>query len=453
MNETSIIIPIIIPFGRTVKQRTIFFFWLPLAFSWLLMTFEGPWVQGVISRKPDAETQLAAFGLVFSLSVTIEAPIIMMLAVGSALVRDKQSYRVLWRYMMIVNAVITIVAALMAFTPLLDVWLGDVLGVPDKIIEATRPAMVIMILWSGLIGYRRFHQGVLIRFQHTSIVSRGTMVRIVVSAGIAVLLGLASDLPGAVIGAYALIFAVAAETVFVFYASRPDIQRVTQIERRSPPLTYHAAMKFHIPLALTSLMTLLVRPIIERGLASTSDAEKALAAWPVIFAVMLLMRSGGLAWQEVVITLSKNAESDHALRRFTWTLGIATTGFMALMGWTPLIDIYIGDILNVPESIRSLVVLGTRVGFLIPLFTALQSYLRAVLMLTDTTNPIYQGMFLSLILTAGVMWTGLEMEVSGIFIASFALTIGTLAELIFLWVVSGKQSEKLQLRWQTAVGD
>lgn len=423
----------------------------------LLMTFEGPWVQGVISRKPDAETQLAAFGLVFSLQVTIEAPVIMMLAVGSALVRDRQSYRVLWRYAMVVNLLVTILAVLMAFTPLLDWWLGEVLGVPDKIIEATRPAMAIMILWSALIGYRRFHQGILIRFNHTKIVGRGTIVRIVVSAGIAFALGIASDLSGAVIGAYALIFAVAAESFYIYRAAQPDVEKVIQNERNSnyPALSYAAAMKFHIPLALTSLMTLLARPIIERGLANADNAEKALAAWPIIYAMLLLMRSGGMAWQEVVITLSKNQESDQALRRFTWTLGLATTGFLALIAWTPLIDVYIGDILNVPEGIRSLVILGTQVGFLIPLATALQSYLRAMLMLTNTTNPIYQGMFISLILTAIIMWAGLEMNANAIFMGSFALTIGALVELAFLWFAATRNTEKLHQRWQTvaAIGD
>ncbi len=436
-----------------MKQRTIFLFWLPLAFSMLLMTFEGPWVQGVISRKPDAETQLAAFGLVFSLQVTIEAPVIMMLAVGSALVRDRHSYRLLSRYVLLVNILLTGIAMLMAFTPLLDMWLGDVLGVPQKIIEATRPAMAIMILWSAFIGYRRFHQGILIRYQHTNIIGRGTIVRIVVSAGIAFALGLWSNLSGAVIGAYALVFAVAAEAVYIHWASQADVQKVTENERNAayPALTYTTAMKFHIPLALTSLMTLLTRPIIERGLANADNAEKVLAAWPVIYAILLLMRSGGMAWQEVVITLSRSAESDQALRKFTWTLGLATTGILALVAWTPLINVYIGDILNVPTGIRSLVVLGAQVGFLIPLVTALQSYLRAVLMLADTTNPIYQGMFLSLILTGVIMWGGLAMNLDAIFMASFALTIGTLVELIFLWLAAAKNNEKLVQRWQLSI--
>ena len=86
-----------------MTYRKVLFFWLPLAFAWLLMTVEGPWIQAVISRKPDSETQLAAFGLLFSLSILIETPVIMLLATSSALSRDRQSFRVLWRFMMAIN--------------------------------------------------------------------------------------------------------------------------------------------------------------------------------------------------------------------------------------------------------------------------------------------------------------------------------------------------------------
>ena len=76
-----------------MTYRKVLVFWLPLFFAWLLMTFEGAWIQGVISRKPDSETQLAAFGLLFSLSILIETPVIMLLATSSALSRDQQSSR------------------------------------------------------------------------------------------------------------------------------------------------------------------------------------------------------------------------------------------------------------------------------------------------------------------------------------------------------------------------
>jgi len=36
-----------------VRQRDIFFFWLPLYSSWLLMTGEGPLVSAAVNRLPD----------------------------------------------------------------------------------------------------------------------------------------------------------------------------------------------------------------------------------------------------------------------------------------------------------------------------------------------------------------------------------------------------------------
>lgn len=417
-----------------MKLRTIFWFWVPLAFSWLLMTFEGPWIQAVISRKADPELQLAAFGLVMSLSVTIEAPVIMFLAVGSALARHKQAYRLLWRYTMAINVFVTIVAALMAFTPLLDLYLGGLLGIPQPIIDATRPGMVIMIFWSGFIGYRRFHQGILIRNDRTRSISIGTVIRIVVSAGIAFGLGVASDLPGAVIGAWSLIAAVLTEMIYVHIIMRPDIEQLEKIKPDDVAnLTYRRVMRFHLPLALTSLLTLLVRPVIESGLASAPNAEQALAAFPIIFSLALLMRSGGLAWQEVVISLHEREGAPQALSRFTWLLGLSLTGLMALLAFTPLIQGYLGVVLNVPASLHELIILGTGLAVLIPLFTTLQSYLRARLMLMDTTSPIYQGMLLSFGCTALIVFAGVALALPGIAVASIALTGGLALELLFLW--------------------
>lgn len=439
-----------------LTHRQIFFFWLPLMVSMLMMTIEGPWVQGGISRKPDAQLQLAAFGLVLSLSVTIEAPIIMLLATGNALARDRQAYRVLWRFMMALNLLLTVLALLMAFTPLLDLYLGGLLGIPAPIIEATRPGMAIMVLWTALIGYRRFHQGVMIRSGHTRAVGIGTVIRIATSGGVAILLGLFTDIPGAQIGAWSLIMAVVVEALYTWRASQPDVQTVvaTDPSPSRKPLTYRAVMRFHLPLALTSILTLLVRPLIESGLASTPDAKEALAAWPVIFSIFLIMRAAAFAWQEAVIALSKNAHSLHMIRRFTQGMTLILTGLMVLVAFTPLIDLYIGQILSIPEAIRPEVVAGTRAGLLIPAFSVLQSYLRGLLMLADHTAPIYQAMGPGFVLTGVVMWIGIQIVPAGVVVASLAMTAGITVELLYLWRAYTQQSGNLrQILLREAAGD
>lgn len=438
---------------NTVSYRKVLIFWLPLAFSWLLMTFEGPWIQGVISRKPDSETQLAAFGLIFSLSVLIETPIIMLLATSSALSRNRQAYKVLWRFMMAINVLVTIIALLMAFTPLLDIYLDSLLQIPPHIIEATRPGMKIMVLWSAFIGYRRFHQGILIRFGNTRYIGYGTVIRIIVSGGIAIGLGAITQIAGGVIGALSLIVAVGAEAIYTYFVSRKDVNRLleTRLSENLKALTYRDALKFHVPLALTSLVSLIIRPFIERGLASMPDATQALAAWPIVFSIMLVMRSGGMAYQEVVISMNQSQQHHDILRGFTFRLGASLTILMTAFAFTPLIDIYNNIILDVPENLRGLVLLGVQSAVALPLLTTLQSYFRALLMLAEKTSIIYQAMIIGFIVTTTIVWGAISSGVHGIFAASLGLTIGQIIELLFLVTAYQKQSISITQHWRSIV--
>jgi hypothetical protein len=422
--------------GKPLTKWQIAGVWLPLAFSWLLMTFEGPWIQAVIGRQPDAQNQLAAFGLVMSLSILIESPVIMLLATGSALAKHRQAYQVLRRYMLLLNIGVTVVAFLMGFTPLLDIWLGDVIGIPPALIDDVRPGMQIMVFWSALIGYRRFYQGIMIRYNHTRAIGYGTGIRIVASALVAVLLGFFTALPGAVIGAWALMAAVFTEALYTIYASLEDVQHLQQQE--PPPdatmLSLLDVSRFHLPLAVTSLVTLLIRPLMEWVLALAPDAGRTLAAWSVIYSIILLMRSGALAWQEVVISLNTTPQARQQLREFTLWLGVGLSGLMTLFAWTPLIHIYLKVVLSVPESLQPLIILGTGVACLLPLLTAFQSDFRALLMCRNTTAPIYQAMLVSVVGTVVVALAGLQLEIPVIMLPAFGLTAGLVLEIVYLYV-------------------
>ncbi|HNS40761.1 MAG TPA: hypothetical protein PKJ56_11025, partial [Promineifilum sp.] len=69
-----------------MRQRYILLFWFPLFASWMLMSAEGPLISAAINRLPNEVLMLAAMGIVTSLSVTIESPVINRLATSTALV-------------------------------------------------------------------------------------------------------------------------------------------------------------------------------------------------------------------------------------------------------------------------------------------------------------------------------------------------------------------------------
>ena len=101
-----------------LTQRKIARFWLPLAAMWILMALEQPMLSAVIARLPEAKLNLAAYGLTFSLALIVESPVIMFLTMGTALAKDRQSYRLLLRFTHIMAWGLTALHLLIGLTPL-----------------------------------------------------------------------------------------------------------------------------------------------------------------------------------------------------------------------------------------------------------------------------------------------------------------------------------------------
>jgi hypothetical protein len=427
----------------SLTQRRILGFWAPLSASWILMSLEGPFVQAAIARLPAPETSLAAFGIVNSLSVTIEAPVMMLLSTSTALSRDRPAYLVLRRFMFILITLLTLVQVLVAFTPLYGWLVPGLMGVPDPIAAAARPGMGIMALWSAAIGWRRFFQGLLIRFGYTRRVTYGTTIRLFASATTAAVLAWWGQLPGVWVGACALMAGVTAEALLVTWLVRPVLARHLSGEgadglrtrsrgRPVAPLTMRRVLGFHTPLAATSLLTLLSQPLISAGLARMPFPEKTLAAWPVVYSLVFFARSFGLATQEVVIALTDGPETLQPLRRFSFSVATGAVLILALVAFTPFVDVYLDVIADVPADVAVFVVPGLRASLLIPGLTAVQSWLRALLMKGEATASIYQAMGLNLVITAVVVVVGVALHASGIQVAAAALTVAMAVELLFL---------------------
>ncbi|NIR67615.1 MAG: hypothetical protein GWN61_23745, partial [candidate division Zixibacteria bacterium] len=161
----------------TIKE--IFNIWWPLAASWMLMGMELPALSAVVARLQNPDINLAAYGgVVFPLSLLIEAPIIMLLAASTALSKDWPSYKYIHKFMMWTGGFLTLLHVVIAFTPVYDFVVGTIISAPEEIIEPARIGLMIMTPWTWSIAYRRFNQGVLIRFGHSNAVGIGSVVRL-----------------------------------------------------------------------------------------------------------------------------------------------------------------------------------------------------------------------------------------------------------------------------------
>src|SRR4030043_1637263 len=198
-----------------LSSRRIFHTWWPLAASWLLMGIESPAISAVVARLANPEISLAAYGgIIFPLALIIESPIIMLLAASTALSKDWPSFVKIRRFMMISSAILTVFHILIAFTPLYYFIVEDLFGAPQAIVEPARVGLMIMIPWTWAIAYRRFHQGMLIRFGHSRAVSTGTLIRLgadlmVLGVGYAI-----HDISGIIVATSAVVAGVVSEAIY-----------------------------------------------------------------------------------------------------------------------------------------------------------------------------------------------------------------------------------------------
>ena len=418
-----------------MRQRNVLWFWLPLFASWLLMTAEGPIVSAAINRLPNEVIMLAAQGIVVSLSVTIESPIINLLATSTALVQDRASYLLVRRFTIHWAIFLTLITVAIAFTPLFDVVVVDWLDAPAAVAVWVRPGLRIMTLWSAAIAWRRFLQGVLIRFNQPRQMAWGTAVRLLASGGTVIGLALGTEWSGVINGATALMAGVIAEAVYATIAVRPLLKH--ELSPQAPPvsgepLTYRDLFWFHLPLASTSLLVLLAQPLVTFTLARLDRPTESLAAWPVVFQIMLMARAAALALPEAVIALTKGPPTYRPIRRFSFNLAAGLTLLMALFTFSPAADFYLFTVQDMTAMVGTLAESSLALFLFFPALATITSWLRGLLINRRVTREVNVGMAINLASTGIILAIGLANRWPGLPTAAVALNAASLIEIIYL---------------------
>ena len=351
------------------------------------MGAEMPLVGAAIARLEDPEWQLYALGgVVYPLCLVVEAPVIMLLAAGTALGKDRQGYDLLWRFAHGSGLLLTLLHAAFAFTPLLD-WLAvDLLDAKPPALDAARLGMQWMLPWTWAIAARRFAQGVAIRQGQSHVVAQGTVLRLMVNGGV-LLVGVWYPWgPGIAVGCAAISAGVLAEAVFATWAARPVIRRLPDCE--GEPLSWDGFLRFYIPLACTPLVTLLIQPIGSAAMNRMPEPKLSLAAWPVVYGLVFLTRSAGFAFNEVVVALIQQEGGRAALRRFAFGLAFTTMAVLACVAFTPAAGLYFDVFTKLEGPLRDLAVSAVGLAILMPGYAVLQNYYQGALVAYRASLPV-----------------------------------------------------------------
>lgn len=414
--------------------RAIYQLWMPLAISFELMMLEGPAFQAAIGRLPDSQLHLGAWGLTMALALLIESPVIMLLATAIALVNDAASFQALRRFVVGLAIACTAIAGLVAFTPLYEFTTLRLMEQPAQLALATRPAMQIMLLWTAAIAWRRFYQGVLVKYGETRKVTWGTLIRLMFAVGFAWTLVAYGQLPGVQVAAIAIMAAVVSEAIATTLFARALVRRRlsdTSIGADAP--TQREILAFHIPLAATTLLSFIVGPFINAILARLDSPDETLAAWPVAAMIVLVIRGGCFPVQEITVARWSSSDDRNALKKFAQLVGAGSSALIAAVAFTPLLDLYLHYVVGVQEGLTEFVRIGVAACVVVPYLTAATSWARGVLVSMGETRYVYRGMVIGLAVTGATLVASVVVRLPGMWAAAFGVTLGALAEYLFLY--------------------
>jgi hypothetical protein len=332
-----------------------------------MMTADQPLVNAVLTRLPGAQEALAALVVAFGLALVYEAPHVTMIEVATALATTRQALGLLRRFYAVFAVVLAVIAAGLLASPLYEAVVRGLMGIPPDVAAAARPTLAAFVLWPIPIGWRRLHQGALIRHGHSRAVGAGATVRMVALLGglAALLAAFNGALGGSTIGALAMLGSVTAEAVYTDLIARRLLRALPAADPADParaPLTLGALWDVFWPLAGTTVLNTLSRPLLSAGIAAAGavvggshGSEEALAAWGVSWGVISLINGATLVLSQVAIAW--DADPRPGLRgrgaRVILGAGLGLAALVGLVAWTPLAGWLLGEIYAVSPDLAA----------------------------------------------------------------------------------------------------
>ena len=423
------------PSSTAVGARTILAFWLPLAATWLMMAVEGPYVAAIIARLADPIPNLAAYGVAFSFAFIAEAPVIMMMTAANALVGDRGSFLALRRFMRLLLAAVTVAMAIGLLPPVFRFLTDRLIGLPADLAARTHVATALLLPWPAAIGFRRFYQGILVRHRQPRRVAYGTVVRLVSMSVAALALAAWTGLPGAYVGSLALAFGVVAEAAASrFMARRIVAALLAETPGDGPSAGMREILRFYYPLALTSLLAIVVNPMVTFFMGRSRAPVESLAVLPVVSGLLFMFRSGALAYQEVGVALcGAGRENERQVFRVAVQLAGISVALLAVVLFTPLAVVWFERVAGLAPALAEFALWPARVLAIVPALDYLLALQRARLVLARRTRIITAATAVEAAVIVLVLWLAVtQLNLVGALAAALGLLVGRAAGNAFL---------------------
>ncbi|MBX3097072.1 MAG: hypothetical protein KF812_09435 [Fimbriimonadaceae bacterium] len=405
---------------------------LPLAMSWVFMALEQPSLTRILNGMPDFELTKAALYLLMGLSLFFESPVIDLLSTATALGRNAKNIAAVRKFALLMMGLTFATHGLFAFTPLYG-WLTITVlqQKPDVAAVAHAPFMV-MSVWAAFVGWRRAHQGFMIRAGMTRAIGLGTVARLATLIATTIFCAKAM-VPPVISVAIGLVLSVVVEAAYVHIISRSAVHQLSESANGTPEKSQREIAAFHFPQTATTLVVMLTAPAISLAIASGADPIKNQSAWSMAFALQWLFRAAIYALPELVIANGDDAADRPVLARFCFLVGGVLSLIMLAVSLTPLGELVFRGALGASSAEAARALPALLLCAALPLIGSGMSLYRGFLTMSGVTIARLWAILAGFSFMVVGLFVGNQMALPGILVASIGLICGQIAEGLVLW--------------------
>lgn len=413
--------------GLTLRATALFFF--PLLLNVQFMSVSHSIINAGLARLEDAITALAAFSVAMVLHLFVASPSYQNHTVTIAMVHGRKSLQATMLFIILLAGYVSIMLALLAFTPLGTLVLNHLLGVNPEVAQGAREVLSLMVFLPLFTGLRGLSQGLVIQARRTSLVSLATAIRIVSLFGY---LWIGQQLfSGPKVAAFALLFCVITETIVISLfawrvhlpASGKDEKTFGEIFRYAFPLAYSSGLQQTIPLLINAIISRL------------PDGTLALAAFGVIRGFLFLLAGPMRNLQQAYLTLVEKTADYAVLLCFFRRVSLAMALIMLAVAW-PLNQPVFGGIMGLDPMMRHYIAWPLTACALFPALYGGSNLLRGWFAGAHLTGHLGRSTFYKMLLLLGC-WPLILIPgwpISGIVIGIGLLLAAELCEACYLYL-------------------
>ncbi len=374
------------------------FYW-PLALTGLLLLLESQIQNGFLARYPDGAANLATFALAASSYRLVNAVLTFVPQTVTLLASCPRSRRMCFRFVLSAGFLLSFLLLFVGFTSPGTRLFSRLMHIPPEIL----PQVVRYLQWLAPLlvinAVRHYYTGILIRLGRT---------RMITLLNLNHLLTLVAVLWAGRSLAWSPITTVAAGTIVanLIHLGLASIivaeKRIPDGENSRSPLRYREILAFFWPVALTSSMFALCRPIMYSYINRTAMAVTVVAALRLAFDAAAFFINPVNQFRHMYTTFGRR--DPDGVRRFMFRIAFGYTAVMLLIAFSPAGHFLFHRILGVEGDVLVKAIQALRLLCLAPLTIAVRNLYHGQMMVRLSTRGMAAGAILRVSAIAFFSW-------------------------------------------------